>query len=431
VFADCTGDGTVGYLAGADYRLGREARNQTGESRAVEKADTMTMGTSIMWYAVDGKEDFPATPWALRFDSRTVQKLTRGNWDWETGMMYHQVDDFEYVRDYGLRAVYGNWSQLKNGPETREEFADKKLGWVAYIGGKRESRRLMGDVILKQQDIVGRKEFQDACVVTTWSIDLHYPVATKGMKAEPFRSTARHTRIEPYAFPYRCLYSRNIDNLFMAGRNISVTHVALGTVRVMRTTGLMGEVVGLAAGLCKKHDTTPRGVYKDHLDEFNRIMGKQPRLGADDDVNLATSILEKGQLRTADRYKLIDIPDRLEGAVMVTIPRGRLTAPGASYRFAVDKAATVYLAVHTRGDYEPGAPWKPTNLTIKWDKGSDRVYVAEFAAGIVEVPAHSGRNGPKGRFRGLPHMAIVASTEGRVEVSSVKQAPATEADKNP
>ena len=105
LFADCTGDGTIGYLAGADYRLGRESKKQTGEERAEDKADTMTMGTSIMWYAVDGQEDFPETPWALKFTGKTAQKLKKGNWNWETGMMYHQVDDFEYVRDYGMRAV--------------------------------------------------------------------------------------------------------------------------------------------------------------------------------------------------------------------------------------------------------------------------------------------------------------------------------------
>lgn len=275
VFADCTGDGTIGYLAGADFRLGREAKSETGEEIAVEKADTMTMGTSIMWYRVDGAEDFPVTPWALKFTDEAVHKASRGHWNWETGMNYHQVDQFEYVRDYGLRAAFGNWSALKNGEATKAQFAGKKLGWVAYIGGKRESRRLLGDVILKQQDIVERKVYPDACVVTTWSIDLHYQVPSKGMKAESFRSRAVHKHIKPYAFPYRCLYSRNISNLFMAGRHISVTHVALGTVRVMRTTGLMGEVVGLAAGLCKKHNTTPRGVYKDHLAEFNAIMGKK------------------------------------------------------------------------------------------------------------------------------------------------------------
>jgi hypothetical protein len=132
----------------------------------------------------------------------------------------------------------------------------------------------MGDVILKEQDLVNRVEYPDASFTTTWTIDLHYPIALKGFKEEPFLSKAVHIDIEPYAVPYRTLYSRNIDNLFMAGRNISVTHVALGTTRVMRTTGMMGEVVGMAASIAKKYKTTPRGVYKNHLDELKVLMQK-------------------------------------------------------------------------------------------------------------------------------------------------------------
>jgi len=410
LFADCTGDGTIGFLAGADYRHGRESKKETGEERAVDEEDTMTMGTSIMWYAVDGKEDFPETPWALQFDSTTAQKLKRGNWDWETGMMYNQVDNFEYVRDYGMRAVFGNWSCLKNNPETRDSYENYKLGWVAYMGGKRESRRLMGDVILKQQDVEEFREFDDGCVVTTWTIDLHYPVPTKGMDAEPFRSTAKHTRIKPYPVPYRCLYSRNINNLFMAGRNISVTHVALGTVRVMRTTGIMGEVVGIAAGLCIKHDTTPRGVYKEHLNELVEVMGKNEN--APYMINeIHTGTLKKGGLRTSRSNEIMTIPAELDGAPCVTVERGDTGIAGAGYKFKVNKAATVYLAVHVRGGYAPPEPWKITDMKIKWDKGTDTVYSAEFPAGEITVPSHTGM---EGSFSGLPNMAVIVPKDGKL-----------------
>jgi hypothetical protein len=274
VFADCTGDGTVGFLAGADFRMGREARAETGEMLAPETADKMTMGASVMWYSVedDAPSAFPDTPWAVQFNDRTCQKETRGNWDWETGMHRHQVDEFEYIRDHGLRVVYGNWSFLKNKSRWKREYSNHRLEWVAYIAGKRESRRLLGDVILKQQDIEQSRPFPDACVTTTWSIDLHYPKKDVRFDGEPFRSVAEQKEIKPYPIPFRCLYSRNIGNLMMAGRNISVTHVALGTVRVMRTTGMMGEVIGLASSLCKKHNTDPRGVYEDHLEEFKQLL---------------------------------------------------------------------------------------------------------------------------------------------------------------
>ncbi len=274
VFADCTGDGTVGFLAGADFRMGREPRAETGESLAPETSDTMTMGASVMWYSVENEKPstFPDTPWAVQFSHQTCQTETRGDWNWETGMNRHQVDEFEYIRDYGLRVVYGNWSFLKNRSAFKTEYANRRLEWVAYIAGKRESRRLLGDVILKQQDIEQRRPYPDACVTTTWSIDLHYPKKIEEFAGEPFRAVAEQTKIDPYPIPFRCLYSRNVDNLMMAGRNISVTHVALGTVRVMRTTGMMGEVIGLAASLCKKHNTYPRVVYEAHLQEFKEVL---------------------------------------------------------------------------------------------------------------------------------------------------------------
>ena len=300
LFADCTGDGTIGYLAGADYRYGREGRDETGESLAPEKPDRMTMGASVQWYSEQhmAPSTFPDCPWALQFSEQSCHQISRGDWDWETGLNRNQITEFEYIRDYGFRAVYGNWAFLKNKTHRKAWYANRKLEWVAYIAGKRESRRLLGDIILQQQDIQQKKEFPDAFVTTTWTIDLHYPDPknTKYFPGEEFRSIAKFTRIDPYPIPFRCFYSRNIDNLMMAGRCISVTHVALGTVRVMRTCGMMGEVVGMAASLCKKHNTDPRGVYQRHLDELKglaiRGIGKSDP--ADDDA--FEQAMENGRL---------------------------------------------------------------------------------------------------------------------------------------
>ena len=276
LFVDCTGDGNLGQMAGADFRMGREGRGETAESLAPEKADKMTMGASVQWYSLEGEEPaaFPDCPWAVQFNEQNYQRVTMGDWNWETGMNLDQIEDFEYIRDYALRVVFGNWAFLKNQSAEKDEIAKRKLAWVAYVAGKRESRRLLGDVILQEQDIVDGKEFPDACVTTTWTIDLHYPAPenTEHFPGREFRSIAEHQRIKPYAIPYRCLYSRNVPNLMMAGRNISVTHVALGTVRVMRTTGMMGEVVGMAASICKKHETGPRDVYDRYLPELRELM---------------------------------------------------------------------------------------------------------------------------------------------------------------
>ena len=278
LFADCTGDGCVGALAGADFRMGREAKSETGEEMAPERADKMTMGSSVQWYTKEdaAPSDFPVLPWMIAFNEQNCEHGTRGDWDWETGMMRDQITEFERIRDYGMLVAYSNWAFLKSKSAKREKYAKRSFAWVAYVAGKRESRRLMGDHVLTQQDVFDFVPYPDGTCCTTWAIDLHYPMPknVKHYDGEPFRSICTHNKHYAYPIPYRCLYSRNVANLFMAGRNISVTHVALGTVRVMRTTGMMGEVVGMAARVCKDHGCLPRGVYKEHLDDLKALMTK-------------------------------------------------------------------------------------------------------------------------------------------------------------
>lgn len=276
--ADCTGDGVIGMLAGAEYRYGRESKAETGESTAVEKADSITMGSSVQWYSRKSKEavPFPDIPWRLPFTDKTCERVKMGEWTWETGMNRDQINDFERIRDYGMLVVYSNWAFLKNHSKFKKEYENLRLDWVAYVAGKRESRRLIGDLVLREQDLLERKAYPDGTACTTWSVDLHYPDPrnTKNFPGTEFKSIAKHKTIHPYPIPYRCLYSRNIGNLFMAGRNISVTHVALGTIRVMRTTGMMGEVVGMAAAVCKQKDCSPREVYSRHLETLQQLMAK-------------------------------------------------------------------------------------------------------------------------------------------------------------
>jgi hypothetical protein len=218
--------------------------------------------------------EFPEFNYGIAFNENNCEKVTMGEWTWETGMNFDQIFDFERIRDYGLLVVYSNWSFLKNKLKDNDKYKDRELGWVAYVSGKRESRRLLGDYILNENDLVNYTEYKDGTAATTWTIDLHYPDPenTANFPNAEFKSIAKHIGIYPYPIPYRCLYSRNIDNLFMAGRNISVTHVALGTVRVMRTTGMMGEVVGMAASLCKKYDVYPREIYRSYLNELKDLM---------------------------------------------------------------------------------------------------------------------------------------------------------------
>ena len=278
LFADCTGDANIGYMAGADFHVGREARSEYGEPSAPTKADKQVMGASVQWYAQDQgmPVTFPEFVYGKVFSDESVERVTKGEWTWETGMQQDQVWDAERVRDHGLLVVYSNWSYLKNRASDNEAFRDLALEWVAYVAGKRESRRLIGDMVLTQNDILQQAAYDDASATTSWTIDLHYPDPenTKFFPGNEFKAVCNQEEIELYPIPYRCFYSRNVPNLFMAGRNISVTHVALGTVRVMRTTAMMGEVVGMAASVCHRHNALPRAVYTTYLSELKSRMEK-------------------------------------------------------------------------------------------------------------------------------------------------------------
>ena len=276
MFADCTGDGTIGFLAGAEYMSGRESRDTFNEPTAPEEADNLTMGISVQWFSETGDQPsrFPDIQWGLPWSEEKSFAITRGDWDWETGMGKDMIRETEYIRDYGLLVVYSNWSYLKNHHIARDKFANEKLQWVAYIGGKRESRRLVGDYILTENDLTQQNIMPDGTAPTSWTIDLHYPDPENEEKfqGEAFRSIAKHIKIYPYPIPFRCLYSKNIENLMMAGRDISVSHVALGTIRLMRTGGMMGEVIGMAASVSKQKNATPREIYQKHFADLEQLM---------------------------------------------------------------------------------------------------------------------------------------------------------------
>ena len=272
-FCDATGHATIGHLAGAET--------------VMEPKGRMGMSNMWAWDELDGPQAFPETPWALplTMDDFPYPRDHHAQWFWESGFDKDPLGDAEGIRDWNLRAVYGAFNAMKNG-DGADTHRNAVLTWVAFVGGPRESRRILGDVVLAQDDIVSKREFPDGCVPSTWSIDLHYPKEeyAKKFPDNPFISIAVHDRrvdrTYGYPVPYRCFYSKDVENLFMAGRCISVTHEALGTVRVMKTCGMMGEVVGKAASVAIRHGATPRGVYEKHwgeMDELMKLPGKARR----------------------------------------------------------------------------------------------------------------------------------------------------------
>ena len=278
LFADCTGDAVLGALAGADFEVTTNGH----------------MGMTTFWYIKDTgeKQTFPSCPWAIDMkdsdfpgrigkncsDTGSGERML-GCWYWESGMEHDPITKMEYARDLNFRAMYGAVDALKNRDGTYENY---DIGFSAYITGKRESRRLFGDVVMTKSDVNKGAVYPDSCVPSTWNFDVHYPdrkYYSAFGEGDAFIASAYHEYFKkPYFIPYRALYSRNIANMFMAGRDISVSHDALGTARVMRTGGMMGEVVGYAAKYCVRFGCDPRGVYEKHLDEFISELKAIPNL---------------------------------------------------------------------------------------------------------------------------------------------------------
>lgn len=268
-FADCTGHGFIGQWAGADLSMTDKGR--------------MGMSNMWMWDNTDGPVTFPQKDWMLEFGTRDFPYPRRGHaeWFWESGYDSHPIKELETTRDWNLTVSYSAWNAIKNRGAHAERdpdgHANAQLSWLAYIGGTRETQQLLGDVILTGDDVREKKPFPDAVVPTTWTIDLHYPREefVHALPEHPFIARAVHDRWqgseEGYPIPYRCLYSRNIPNLFMAGRNISVDREALGTIRVMNTIAIMGVTVGRAAALASIRDSSPRGVFHDHFDDLRTL----------------------------------------------------------------------------------------------------------------------------------------------------------------
>ncbi len=274
-FADCSGDSVLAPLTGAEYRYGREGRSEFGESIAPEKPDARTMGMSCLIQAREMTEPqkFIAPEWAYRFDtdeelSNREHVLDQINnfWWLELGGENDAIGDTEEIRDELLRVAYGIWDHIKNrGDHGADNWA---LEWVGFLPGKRESRRYVGDHIITQNDVASGGKFPDTVAYGGWTMDDHHP----GGFRYPGNPNIFHPAPSPYGIPYRSLYSRNIDNLWFAGRNLSATHCALSSTRVMATCALLGQAVGSAAAVAVRHGLSPRGVYTGRMAELQRLL---------------------------------------------------------------------------------------------------------------------------------------------------------------
>nr|WP_309694683.1 FAD-dependent oxidoreductase [Armatimonas sp.] len=261
-FIDCSGDSILAELTPAEYRIGREARAEFNEDIEPLEADKKTMGNSLLIQLrrTDEPQPFTAPRWAYKFTSPDdvkyrVSGVSAHNFWWvELGGINDTIRDSEEIRDELMRVSYGVWDYLKNRAPEREKATNWALEWMGSLPGKRESRRYIGDHILTQNDIRAEGKFADIVAYGGWSMDDHHPAGL----LYPGRPTIFHPAPSPYGIPYRSLYSKNVPNLLFAGRNISVTHAALSSTRVMATCAVIGQAVGTAAALCVSESCNPR-----------------------------------------------------------------------------------------------------------------------------------------------------------------------------
>jgi len=289
IVIDCTGDAVVGAAAGAEFRHGKEPKSLYNEPWAPEKPSKHTMGIGLKYYPRDAGKPvaFEPPPWAMKFPTCSgfrpgrhprIPKGVAVGYQWmiELGGLRDTVADAEEIRDDLLRLIYGIWDHTKNHcPKLRDKAATLELAWVSYVAGKRENRRLIGDLVLTQNDIIEQKLFPDRVAYGGWSMDDHHSEGFFHRGAAVRIPNRSQYKGHPYSIPYRSLYSKNVANLMMAGRDISASHLALSNTRVMLTCAVLGHAAGTAAGLCVQRQTTPRGVYERYLEPLQQQLLKE------------------------------------------------------------------------------------------------------------------------------------------------------------
>ncbi|ROP80662.1 FAD dependent oxidoreductase [Curtobacterium sp. PhB115] len=378
VFLDCTGDGLVGALAGAEYRIGREGRDEHGEEWAPAQADDELLGSSLFFSTHDTGRPEKFVPPSIAVDLATTPILANRairtgdngcNYWWiEWGGELDTVTENEHIRDELWGVVYGIWDHIKNSGQFDADTLT--LDWVGAIPGKREYRRFVGDHTLTQQDLLEQRTFPDTVAFGGWSIDLH-PV--EGVYAETAGAQQRYTD-GTYDIPFRSLYSANVRNLLVAGRNISASHVAFGSTRVMATCSTQGQAAGTAAHLVARHGTTPRQLGTEHIGMLQQTLLREdaPLVGvrADDASDLArrARITASSELTTIDTTPwATDDRFELDRDVAVVLPAD----PGLGT-----------IRIRTEAD-------EPTALTVElWTTGKPQNY-----APIDQVATHTAHVG--------------------------------------
>lgn len=353
LFCDASGDGVLAFLAGAAFRMGAEPPEEFGEQMAPDEAYGELLGHSIYFYTKDVGEpvDFVPPSYALRDVPSLIPRYRRFNtgrqgcqlWWIEYGGRMDTVHETEAIKWELWRIVYGVWDYIKNSGDF-PDAANLTLEWVGTIPGKRESRRFQGDYMLTQRDLVEQRTFPDAVSFGGWSLDLHpadgvYSTRAKGCDQWHAKGV--------YQIPYRCMYSRSIENLFLAGRIISASHVAFGSTRVMATCAHGGQAVAIAAALCREHGILPRGVYEHrHAELQQRLLRRGqfiPGVPLHDEADLArTAEIDASSSFTLDRLPASEQWLSLREPQAMILPLRRGAVPSVRLVAHAHKTTTIH-----------------------------------------------------------------------------------------
>lgn len=449
LFIDCSGDGTLGFLAGADYRIGRESKDEYGETHAPATADRGTMGATLLFSSVDRGHPVPYTPPAWALDVRELPTLIDpdkgvartfyrqpdgcafyGLWWAEYGGDIDSIHDDDQVVWHCRQLVYGLWDYIKNSGK----FADverQEIDWIAYLPGKRESRRLLGPYIATAHDFLEQRSFSDAIGHCGWPIDIHPPHGYR----DPEPACTHDQTPGVIDIPFRILFSRNVANLLFAGRNISVSHEGLGTLRVIATTAVMGQAVGEAAAYCREHGLLPGDLPDQHLPELRRRLVRNDQtitgycLIEDDDLSRtatatasSTAVLElprTDQWRAlTERFGLVvPCPDRTVDAISFHLEAREADAAildvyaadrAENYRFAT-VLATVTRPVHARAwtDFPLNVAPGPGQKLLCVFRQNPNIHLGIACDQLTGVLGIAAPNVPdlnyRNSFRCLPH----------------------------
>ncbi|WP_303317237.1 FAD-dependent oxidoreductase [Flavivirga abyssicola] len=314
LFCDASGDGIVSFKAGASFRIGAESKEEFGELFAPDKSYGELLGHSMYFYSKDAGKPvkYTAPSYALK-DIKTaipryksIGKDDKGCrfWWFEYGGRHDTIHETEEIKYELWKVIYGVWDYIKNSGEF-EDVENMTLEWVGTVPGKRESRRFEGLYMMKQQDVINQSEFDDAIAHGGWAIDLH---PADGIYSELSGCTQWHSK-GIYDIPFRSFVSKDIDNLLLAGRIISATHVAFGSTRVMATTGFCAQALGMAAYICKEKHIKPADILKNGeikmlQNELNLIGQSIPNIP----IQKSSNLVNQAKIEASSSLKLLKIP---------------------------------------------------------------------------------------------------------------------------